>query len=48
MAKSKWFFYEAILPELLGRYFTNTESLSVKNNMGVMQNSDTAKEPYKY
>lgn len=21
--KSKWFFYEAILPELLGRYFSN-------------------------
>jgi len=24
-----------ILPELLGRYFTNTETLSVKNNMEV-------------
>lgn len=48
VAKSKWFFYEAILPELLGRYFTNTESLSVKNNMEIMQNTDTAIEPYKY
>lgn len=23
IAKSKWFFYEAIIPELLGRYYTN-------------------------
>jgi len=23
--KSKWFFYESILPELLGRHFSNTE-----------------------
>lgn len=43
VAKSKWFFYEAILPELLGRHFTNT--LSVKN---YMEDTDTAKGPYKY
>ncbi|KAL4126447.1 hypothetical protein QTP88_010669 [Uroleucon formosanum] len=48
VAKSKWFFYETILPELLERYFTNTESLSVKNSMEVVQNTDTAKEPYEY
>jgi len=48
VAKSKWFFYEAILPEILGRYFTNTETFSIKNNMEVMQNTDTVKEPYKY
>lgn len=27
IAKFKWFFYEAILPELLGRYFTNRHSI---------------------
>jgi len=32
----------------LGWYFTNTETLSVKNNMEVMKNTDTAMEPYKY
>lgn len=35
IAKSKWIFYEAILPELLGRYFTNrhsTEQTSIEED----------------
>lgn len=47
MAKTKWFFYEAILPELLGRHFSNIENVSVdKNNIKVVGNAKESE--YKY